>query len=51
MDEAWCLMGDFNTLRFKEGRIGGNEVQDHELRELATLLKVCELHELKSSRA
>ncbi|KAJ8423583.1 hypothetical protein Cgig2_002912 [Carnegiea gigantea] len=23
MDEAWCLMGDFNALRFKDDRIGG----------------------------
>ena len=51
MDEAWCLMGDFNALRSKEDIIGGNEVQDHELSELATLLEVCELHELKSTGA
>ncbi|KAJ8419231.1 hypothetical protein Cgig2_010818 [Carnegiea gigantea] len=51
MDEAWCLMGDFNALRFKDDRIGGNEVQDHELRELASLLESCELHELKSTGA
>jgi len=44
-------MGDFNTLRFKDDRIGGNDVQDHELRELATLLEGCELHELKSTGA
>ncbi|KAJ8435084.1 hypothetical protein Cgig2_033624 [Carnegiea gigantea] len=51
MDEAWCLMGDFNTLRFKDDRVGGNEVQDNELCELATLLEACELHELKSTGA
>ena len=49
MDYAWCLMGDFNALRFKEDRIGGNEVQEHELRELANLLETCELHQLKST--
>jgi len=38
MDEAWCLMGDFKTLRFEDYRIGGTEVHDHELRELATFL-------------
>ncbi|KAJ8419313.1 hypothetical protein Cgig2_029594 [Carnegiea gigantea] len=32
MEDAWCLMGDFNTIRFKEDKIGGNEVQDHDLR-------------------
>ena len=51
MDEAWCLMGDFNTLRFKDDRIGGNEVQEGELRELANLLETCEIHELKSTGA
>jgi len=51
MDEAWCLIEDFNTLRFKDDIIRGNEVQDHELRELASLLEACELHELKSTGA
>ncbi|KAJ8438642.1 hypothetical protein Cgig2_016388 [Carnegiea gigantea] len=51
IDRAWCLMGDFNTLRFKEDRIGGNEVQDSDIRELATLLDACEIHDLKSSGA
>jgi len=51
MDEAWCLMGDFKTLRYKEDRIGGNEVQESELREMATLLETCEIHELNSTGA
>ncbi|KAJ8421613.1 hypothetical protein Cgig2_010180 [Carnegiea gigantea] len=51
IDRAWCLMGDFNTLRFKEDRIGGNEVQDSDIRELATHLDACEIHDLKSSGA
>ncbi|KAJ8440382.1 LOW QUALITY PROTEIN: hypothetical protein Cgig2_019371 [Carnegiea gigantea] len=51
IDRAWCLMGDFNTLRFKEDRIGGNEVQDSDIGELATLLDACEIHDLKSSGA
>ncbi|KAJ8433477.1 LOW QUALITY PROTEIN: hypothetical protein Cgig2_020649 [Carnegiea gigantea] len=48
MEDAWCLMGDFNTIQFKEDRIGGNEVQDHDLKELASPLETYELHELKS---
>ncbi|KAJ8449647.1 hypothetical protein Cgig2_005669 [Carnegiea gigantea] len=51
MDDAWCLLGDFNVLRSKEDRIGGSDVQEHELRELANLLEVCELHEPKSTGA
>jgi len=51
MDHAWCLIGDFNALRFKEDIIGGNEVQDHELQELASLLESCQLYELKSTGA
>jgi len=51
MDAAWCLMGDFNTILSEEDRKGGNEVQDHELRELASLLQTGELHELSSTGA
>ncbi|KAJ8419728.1 LOW QUALITY PROTEIN: hypothetical protein Cgig2_019166 [Carnegiea gigantea] len=51
MDEAWCLMGDFNTICLKEDRIGGNEVQDNDIWEIATLLDTCEIQELKSSGA
>ncbi|KAJ8428965.1 hypothetical protein Cgig2_003296 [Carnegiea gigantea] len=51
MEEAWCLMGDFNSVISKDDRIGGNEVQDHKLRELASLLESCALHEPKSTGA
>ncbi|KAJ8427305.1 hypothetical protein Cgig2_013894 [Carnegiea gigantea] len=51
MEDAWCLMGDFNTIRFKEYRLGGNDVQDHDVKELASLLETCKFHELKSTGA
>lgn len=51
MEGAWCLMGDFNSLISKDDGICGNEVQDHELRELTLLLESCALHEPKSTGA
>ncbi|KAJ8421922.1 LOW QUALITY PROTEIN: hypothetical protein Cgig2_025977 [Carnegiea gigantea] len=49
MSSACCLIGDFNTNLSKEGRIGGLEVQDQDVRELTSLLEDCELHELRST--
>ena len=42
------MMGDFNTIMAKEDRVGGNEVQGSDVRELNSLMEDCELHELKS---
>ena len=38
MTEAWCILGDFNSILYKEDRMGGNEVADHELEDLNSLL-------------
>ena len=45
---SWEILTPFVS---NDDRIGGNEVQEHELTELATLLEECELHELKSTDA
>ncbi|KAJ8433485.1 hypothetical protein Cgig2_004423 [Carnegiea gigantea] len=38
MTEAWCIMGDFNSVLYKEDRMGGNEILDHELEDLNNLM-------------
>jgi len=29
INKAWCTLGDFNSVFYKEDRIGGIEIQDH----------------------
>ncbi|KAJ8419338.1 LOW QUALITY PROTEIN: hypothetical protein Cgig2_024013 [Carnegiea gigantea] len=41
--EAWCILGDFNSILYKEDRMGGIEVQDHEVQDLSNLLELCDL--------
>ncbi|KAJ8421701.1 LOW QUALITY PROTEIN: hypothetical protein Cgig2_002598 [Carnegiea gigantea] len=43
MTEAWCILGDFNSVLYKEDRMGGNEILDHELEDLNNLLHTYEL--------
>ena len=46
IDEAWCILGDFNLVLYKEDRMGGNEIQEHEVYDFANLLDICELQEM-----
>ncbi|KAJ8426043.1 hypothetical protein Cgig2_021401 [Carnegiea gigantea] len=32
MDEAWCILGDFNAVLYPGDRMGGTEVQFHEIK-------------------
>jgi len=47
MDEAWCVLGDFNSMLYTRDRIGGTEIQDFEIRPFADCLATCELQELR----
>jgi len=38
MSEAWCILGNYNSILYKEDRMGGNEVANHELEDLNNLL-------------
>ncbi|KAJ8419651.1 hypothetical protein Cgig2_020573 [Carnegiea gigantea] len=51
MTEPWCVLGDFNTILYKEDQMGGDEVADHEIQELQRAIDQSELHELHSSDA
>jgi len=47
MTKAWCILGDFNSVLYKEDRMGDNEISDHELEDLNNLLHTCELQEMR----
>ena len=42
------VIGDFNALLYIQDRLGGDEVQDSEVREHAECIKYCELPEMRS---
>jgi len=46
MTEAWCILGDFNSVLYKEDRMGGNKIQDQELRDFTNTFEICELREI-----
>ncbi|KAJ8427232.1 hypothetical protein Cgig2_023069 [Carnegiea gigantea] len=46
MTEAWCVLGDFNSILYKDDRKRGNEVADHVPEDLNNLLHTCELQEM-----
>ena len=43
---AWCILGDFNSVLYKEDKTRGYEIADAEVQELRTFLDVCELQEM-----
>ncbi|KAJ8420995.1 hypothetical protein Cgig2_023909 [Carnegiea gigantea] len=45
IEEAWCILGDFNAALYIEDRIGGTEVQLHEVQSLDDCSTKCELQE------
>ena len=44
-------MGDFNSVLYKEDRIGGNEVTKHEIQELTSFMEDCDVSEMCITRA
>ena len=49
IQEAWCLLGDFNAILSKDDRIGGNAVSDHDIQEMSNFMEECEVPEMPSS--
>ncbi|KAJ8422267.1 LOW QUALITY PROTEIN: hypothetical protein Cgig2_000655 [Carnegiea gigantea] len=45
INEAWCILGDFNSMLYKDDRKGGTE--DHEVNDLTNLIEQCDLQELR----
>ena len=51
MNSAWCILGDFNSVLYKEDRIRGEEIKDHEIKEFAECIEECEMTEMRSTGA
>ncbi|KAJ8429362.1 LOW QUALITY PROTEIN: hypothetical protein Cgig2_033194 [Carnegiea gigantea] len=49
MDDAWCVLGDFNTVLHMGDRIGGTEIQPHEVKSFRECLNNSELQEIRST--
>ena len=49
MDEAWCILGDFNAMLYSGDRLGGIEVQVSEVKTFGECISACELQELRSN--
>ncbi|KAJ8421769.1 hypothetical protein Cgig2_000946 [Carnegiea gigantea] len=48
---AWCILGDFNSILYKDDRIGGNEVTNRDTQELSAFMETCEVQEMTGSGA
>jgi len=49
MTDAWCLLGNSNTIHYKEDRIGGDEVNHQDIRKLSLFIEQCDLVEMRST--
>ena len=49
MDEAQCILGDFNAVLYTGDRMAGTEVQLHEIQSFDECITTCELQEVRSS--
>ena len=51
LQDAWCVLGDFNAVLSPEDRIGGEKVQYMEIVDFKTCLEDSKLTEIKSTGA
>ncbi|KAJ8428274.1 LOW QUALITY PROTEIN: hypothetical protein Cgig2_009973 [Carnegiea gigantea] len=49
--ELWGIIGDFNSILYLNERIGGDEVEDIDIRDFTSCLQKYGLHEMRSTRA
>ena len=47
MDEAWCVLGDFNSVLGYGDRMGGTEVKDFEIKSFANCTNLHNLQEMR----
>ncbi|KAJ8419283.1 LOW QUALITY PROTEIN: hypothetical protein Cgig2_007606 [Carnegiea gigantea] len=50
MEEAWCILGDFNSVLYSGDIMGGTKVQDNEVSSFEDCVSTYELQELRSNR-
>ena len=48
VQEPWCILGDFNSILYKEDRIGGGDVLFSDIEDMSEFMENCEMHEMKS---
>jgi len=47
MDDACCVLGDFNAVLYKGGRLGGDEIHDYEIKHFAEWVIQSGLQEMR----
>jgi len=47
MDDARCMLGDFNDVLYKEDRLGGDEIHDYEIKHFAEWITQNGLQEMR----
>ncbi|KAJ8425485.1 hypothetical protein Cgig2_023901 [Carnegiea gigantea] len=48
IQEPWCIIGDFNSILYKEDRIGGGDVLLQDIKDMNEFMDSCEMHEMRS---
>ncbi|KAJ8421943.1 hypothetical protein Cgig2_012935 [Carnegiea gigantea] len=48
MEEARCILGDFNSVLHPSDRMGGTRTQDAEIRKFKECITTCEIEEMRS---
>jgi len=51
MREAWCILGDFNVILYKEDRRRGDVTQDKEIEKMSYFIEIRDLQEMRWSGA
>ena len=46
--EPWCILGDFNSILYKEDRIGGGDVLYSDIKDMKKFMEKCKMHEMRS---
>ncbi|KAJ8433627.1 hypothetical protein Cgig2_023566 [Carnegiea gigantea] len=47
MTKAWCILGDFNAILYKDSGRGGNVIQVAKIREMANFIEQGDLYEMR----
>jgi len=47
--EPWCIIGDFNSILYKEDRIGGADVLLADITYMREFMDACDMHEMRST--
>jgi len=47
MDDAWCVLGEFNAVLYKGDRLGGDDIHDYEIKHFAEWVTQSGLQEMR----